>query len=229
MALGYRHTEAAKKKIREKRMLQKMKPMSIATKRKIGLANSLSNKGKKQSLTHRKNKSNSMLGEKNHFFGRKHSAETKKKLSELKLESPVKYWLGKKRDESTKLKISEKNKGKVRSDEFKKNISKRFSGENHPRWINDRAKLAKKQIRNDTAYKEWRKNVWIRDKFNCKIKNSSCEGKIVAHHIFGWKDYPDLRYDINNGITLCKFHHPKKRNDEINLQDYFIKLLKINL
>ena len=30
-----------------------------------------------------------------------------------------------------------------------------------------------------------------------------------------------LRYSINNGITLCHFHHPRKWEDEIKLVQTF--------
>ncbi len=50
-------------------------------------------------------------------------------------------------------------------------------------------------------------------------------GKVIAHHILGWSAYPELRYEINNGITLCHFHHPKKRIDEGRLIPIFQKLV----
>lgn len=34
-----------------------------------------------------------------------------------------------------------------------------------------------------------------------------------------------LRYDINNGITLCHAHHPRKRADEAKLSPYFKELV----
>lgn len=78
---------------------------------------------------------------------------------------------------------------------------------------------------NDMAYKEWRINVYRRDIFKCKMNNQDCKGRIEAHHILGWTKYPELRYEINNGITLCHFHHPRKREDEINLSPYFKELV----
>jgi len=35
-------------------------------------------------------------------------------------------------------------------------------------------------------------------------------------------------YEVNNGITLCHFHHPRKRKDEIKLSPYFMELIKTN-
>lgn len=95
----------------------------------------------------------------------------------------------------------------------------------HWNFIGDRSLLAKHQERNDMAYKEWRKQVWLRDNFVCKIANPDCKGRIEAHHILSWTSYPKLRYEVNNGITLCHFHHPRKRLDEAELSPYFQKLV----
>ena len=102
------------------------------------------------------------------------------------------------------------------------------SGQNHFRWIVDRNKLAKKQERNDVAYKEWRKQVWIRDNYKCKINNKDCFGKIQAHHILSWREYLKLRYEINNGITLCQAHHPRKRAEEKRLIPIFKELVPVS-
>lgn len=32
-------------------------------------------------------------------------------------------------------------------------------------------------------------------------------GKLNAHHLNGWADFPDERIDIDNGATLCKKCH----------------------
>lgn len=129
--------------------------------------------------------------------------------------------------EETARKIGLGNNGKVVGEEVRERISKSMSGEKHYRWLSDRTKLAKKQERNDAPYKEWRKKVWERDGWKCRILNHQCSGKIVAHHILGWTRFPELRYEVNNGITLCHFHHPRKRNDEIRLSPYFQELVAI--
>lgn len=102
-----------------------------------------------------------------------------------------------------------------------------LSGKNHPRWIADRSKLIKRQERNDSAYHNWRMNVWLRDNFKCKINNQDCDGRLEVHHILGWSLYPELRYELNNGITLCHAHHPRRRAEEKRLIPVFQELASV--
>jgi hypothetical protein len=100
-------------------------------------------------------------------------------------------------------------------------------------WIADRTQLKKSseesKYRNSPAHKDWSKNVKNRDGWKCKISNGDCSGRLEAHHILGWKSHPELRYQTNNGITLCHAHHPRKREDETRLSPYFQELvLKAN-
>lgn len=78
---------------------------------------------------------------------------------------------------------------------------------------------------NDPQYKLWRKNIKIRDKHTCKWPHCNSKRKIQVHHILPWSQYPGLRYHINNGICLCKFHHDMIKNDETTYASYFLKLL----
>ena len=141
--------------------------------------------------------------------GRKYSEEAKKRLSLSHMGIPA--W----------------NKGMKG---FRAGLSRGIApkGELHYRYIKDRTKLAKKQIRNDTAYFEWRRNVWLRDRFTCKLVNPDCLGKIEAHHILSWSEYPELRYQNNNGITLCHAHHPRKRAEEKRLAPIFQELVSVS-
>lgn len=62
--------------------------------------------------------------------------------------------------------------------------------------------------RDSYEYKMWRLAVFERDGFKCRVCGSG--GKLFAHHIIYWrdtKDNRDLRYDVNNGITLCAKCH----------------------
>ena len=66
-------------------------------------------------------------------------------------------------------------------------------------------KVTKKEMKElDDA---WKKHVKERDKHTCQICNKKIEGKNChAHHIIP-RQVRTLRWDINNGITLCYPHH----------------------
>lgn len=62
--------------------------------------------------------------------------------------------------------------------------------------------------RRSTEYRLWRKAVFMRDGFTCQICGS--HGVMLnAHHIKSYAAYPELRFDISNGITLCEVCHKK--------------------
>lgn len=61
-----------------------------------------------------------------------------------------------------------------------------------------------KEQRLTGGYLRWRKAVIERDK--CCVKCGSKE-KLVAHHIKPFAQYPELRLDVDNGVTLCELCH----------------------
>ena len=77
----------------------------------------------------------------------------------------------------------------------------------------------------DPNYRSWIKKVKIRDKHKCQWPGCDQKKGLQAHHILPWCDYIGLRYDINNGITLCKLHHKLIYNDETSYAGFFMKLL----
>ena len=64
-------------------------------------------------------------------------------------------------------------------------------------------------IRNydDPVYKKWRKDVLKRDGWTCKYPGCGCKKRLQAHHILTWAEFPALRFNVQNGITLCRKHH----------------------
>ena len=57
-------------------------------------------------------------------------------------------------------------------------------------------------------HKQWALAVKTRDNFSC-IECGTKEGRIHAHHVIPWKENEDLRFDIDNGLTLCASCHAK--------------------
>lgn len=131
-----------------------------------------------------------------------------KKMSESTKEKLRKYMTGRRvgknhpsfgthPSKETLIKMSESRKGKR-------------TGESNPRWKGGITPLNMK-IRNSPDGVLWRKSVFIRDNFTCQ-KYGVKGGKLVAHHINNFADFPELRFAIDNGITLSlkahkEFHH----------------------
>jgi hypothetical protein len=115
------------------------------------------------------------------------------------------------------------NKGKTGIFSFRKGIK---TGKHSWNYIEDRSKLKPdNQSWKDPLNDIWLKSVRNRDGWTCKIKNTDCKGRLETHHILPKRDFPELKYDVNNGITLCQFHHPRKRKDEYELSPYFQKMV----
>ena len=62
--------------------------------------------------------------------------------------------------------------------------------------------------RNSYRYRQWRRDVLMRDNYLCQHCGSS--EHLQAHHIKGWKEFPDLRYTVENGVTLCVRCHAEE-------------------
>ncbi len=60
--------------------------------------------------------------------------------------------------------------------------------------------------RNAPEYREWREQVFSRDDYTCQ-KCGQRGKKLNAHHVKQYALYPDLRFDLDNGITLCDDCH----------------------
>jgi len=136
-----------------------------------------------------------------------------------------------KHTKETKGKIGEANKGRKQSKEHKRKRSIAMLGKNlgekSVNWNPDREAL-KRNLRNDPEYKQWVIKVKKRDNNTCRFKNKDCSGYNIAHHIKSWSKYPKLRYKVNNGITLCQAHHPRKRAEEKRLIPIFEELVSVS-
>jgi hypothetical protein len=90
--------------------------------------------------------------------------------------------------------------------ESRKKAALKIRGEKHFKWIKDRSKLKRSRFnnsfRNEGPIASWRSSIFKRDQFTCQ-KCNQVGGKLNAHHIKPWADFPELRFDMSNGVTLC--------------------------
>lgn len=60
--------------------------------------------------------------------------------------------------------------------------------------------------RRSSENKQWRKAVFERDNYTCRF----CQRRGIrlnAHHLKQYAYYPELRYAVSNGVTLCEPCH----------------------
>jgi 5-methylcytosine-specific restriction endonuclease McrA len=163
-------------------------------------------------------------------LGKKVTEETKIKMANAKI-GTVGYWKGKNRNTKTNKKISEtlkqknskkpdfnkkcvvcesiitlKNKNLLDKKKFCSNVCKFESnkGENSYAWKGGKTEQSK-LIRQSKEYKLWRSAVFARDNYTCIWCFSKIE--IQADHIKPFAHYPELRFAIDNGRTLCRDCH----------------------
>lgn len=109
--------------------------------------------------------------------------------------------------------VSKIHKGKTISDATRLNMSiaqKKRATQNHfyidgrcQERVNERSIAS-----NSFRYKQWRRAVFVRDKYTCQ--DCGVNGVTIhADHVRPWSTYPSLRYDILNGKTLCVPCHKK--------------------
>lgn len=65
---------------------------------------------------------------------------------------------------------------------------------------------ANRLLRNNAQTKRWKRDVLVRDDFTCKLCGQR-GGTLEVDHIKRWADFPELRWDLDNGRTLCKPCH----------------------
>ncbi len=162
-----------------------------------------------------------------YWKGKKMSEEAKKKMSLAKKGKPRKWKFSEKSLEKIRnSKLGNKNpmygktspnRGKKCSVEVRKKLSKQSKGKHYSpatefKKINcDKSQdeyIAENKIRQTLEYRLWREAVYKKDKYHCVMCKKHCQKKdIVAHHIKSFSQYPEFRFDVNNGITLCRKCH----------------------
>lgn len=207
---------------------KKRKPHSVETRKKLSIQK-LGSKNP-QYGKHLSEYAKQRIREAN--LGKKMSEETKKKISEANkgktrtIEQRMKISLSHKGilcTEEQKNKISISLKGRKRTEEQKNHykgrklsleerqkIRERTTGEKNWNWKGGITPTNKK-IRRSENFKSWRESVFARDNWTCQeCKKRGIE--IHPHHIKEFCNYPELRFDVSNGITLCLSCHKKTKS-----------------
>jgi 5-methylcytosine-specific restriction endonuclease McrA len=131
------------------------------------------------------------------FIGKNHTEETKRKMSisQKRIGNRPPSMLSKKMSESQKRNII---------NGIKNHWDKR-----------GRVTPENKRLRGSNQFRIWREAVFNRDNYTCFICGER-GGELHPHHIFQFAYYSELRFNIQNGITLCSFCHKAYTNFGFN-------------
>lgn len=148
--------------------------------------------------------------------GSKLSDETRKKMSETRKRLGIKPPSAKGRKMSVEVREAMSlarrgKKGTPLTDEAKAHLSRYWTGrrkpEDHWSWKGG-ISPENHRIRQSAQYIKWRKTIFERDDYTCLLCSQK-GGRLNADHIKPFADYPELRFDLDNGRTLCEPCHRK--------------------
>lgn len=154
-----------------------------------------------------------------YWLGKKRSEETSQKIREKHLISGHRppsqsgKVLSQERKEQIRRIAIEKGygkwmTGKKATEETRRKLRELVLGEKAPAWKGGITPIHH-SIRGSLEYRIWRENVFKRDKFGCSFCGDDSGGNLNAHHILPFSIFPERRFEINNGITLCEDCHNK--------------------
>lgn len=90
---------------------------------------------------------------------------------------------------------------------YKNNIGKYYEGELNYNYNPSKTEEERQDKRQYRDYENWRKQVFQRDCYTCRSCGDAKGGNLVAHHLYGYSKYKELRTELSNGITLCNKCH----------------------
>lgn len=114
-------------------------------------------------------------------------------------------------------------------------------GKDNPDWQRKEFstnKLERKRSRNLKVFKVWKSSIHKRDNYTCQTCNCKEEETryLVAHHLLAFHKHPELRYNKENGITMCvechdEFHdYDNYGSTDFTVEDWIeFRKYKLNL
>jgi len=60
-----------------------------------------------------------------------------------------------------------------------------------------------REIRDIKLVNRWRRRIYARDGYVCQMCGYDKGKTLRAHHIYSWSNFPELRFELDNGISLC--------------------------
>jgi hypothetical protein len=110
---------------------------------------------------------------------------------------------------------------------YARDCARSRSGENSPNWKPE--KTQEERLGRRDLHTSFVRSVYKKDSFKCSICKSEQKksNRLEAHHLYNWTDFPYLRFEINNNITMCQechieFHkiYYKKNNHPLQFEEF---------
>jgi len=107
--------------------------------------------------------------------------------------------------------------GRHHTQEYREKMSLANKGENGRNWKGGISPV-NEIIRQSSEFKQWRVAVFAKDNYTCQQCGAKHEvgnrPQLHPHHKKPFAEYPELRFVVENGITLCAECHRKIHKKE---------------
>jgi hypothetical protein len=145
-----------------------------------------------------------LKGRPSSFKGHTHTEEARRKMGIARI--------------GNKNRVGKPNSMEVRQrqSEFMRQHAKR--GADNPMW---KGGVTLQNDRHVPEYRIWRRAVYERDNYICQQCGDSSGANLHAHHIQSFAAFPDLRFVVSNGLTVCDLCHRHIHGRPVTNEDIF--------